>query len=142
MEMWFRNSKSEAEIHRKSSKVLNSIFHIKCKVKLFISHQMKSCSSVKAIWGSIYACVTAFGLWRKSRKLGPNNPIVDTDTHKLIQCVKLHILHQMKPYSNLKTIWGLIYTCLVDLEHWSKSGNSGSNTANHEFPYTESNPKC
>ena len=30
--------------------------------------------------------------------------IVDTDTHKLIQCVKLHILHQMKPYSNLKTI--------------------------------------
>ena len=34
--------------------------------------------------------------------------VMDTNTQKVIQTVKLHISHQLKPYSNVKTIWGLI----------------------------------
>ena len=33
------------------------------------------------------------------------------DIQKVIEKVKLHISHQMKTYSNVKTIRGLIYTC-------------------------------
>ena len=35
-----------------------------------------------------------------------------TNTQKIIQSVKLHISHQMNPYSNVMTIWVSIYTCL------------------------------
>ena len=35
---------------------------------------------------------------------------MDTNTKKVIQKAKLHISHQVKPYSNVKTFRGLIYT--------------------------------
>ena len=36
---------------------------------------------------------------------------MNINTYKVVQKVKLQILHQMKPYSNVKTIWGLTYIC-------------------------------
>ena len=41
------------------------------------------------------------GYWGKSRKLWPN-----TQNHgHVIQSVKLHFLHQMKLYLNVRAIW-------------------------------------
>ena len=45
----------------------------------------------------------------------------------------------MKPFSSVKAIWELIYTCFVNLD---KSGKLGPNNPNHGHQYTESHPKC
>ena len=37
--------------------------------------------------------------------------IMGINTQRVIQSVKFHISHQMKPYSNVKVIWGSGYTC-------------------------------
>ena len=34
-----------------------------------------------------------------------------TDTEKVTHSVKLPITHEIKSYSNVKIIWGSIYTC-------------------------------
>ena len=42
---------------------------------------------------------------KKSRKLGLNTPqIMGLDIQKFIESVKLHIPHQLKPYSSVKPI--------------------------------------
>ena len=74
-------------IHRKSFIVLNSTFHIK--------------------WSPTY-CKCECHLRVNIAQI-PH--IINTDTQEVIQSVKLHISHQVKPYSNVETIWGLIYTC-------------------------------
>ena len=38
--------------------------------------------------------------------------IVGRDIQKVIQSVKFHTSHQMKPYSRVKAILGFSYTCL------------------------------
>ena len=59
------------------------------------------------IWGLIYTSFSVLGHWGKSRKLWPN-----TQNHgHVIQSVKLHFLHQMKLYLNVRAIWESIYTC-------------------------------
>ena len=89
--------KSWASMHRKSFKVLNPTFHIKWSL---IQIQIPS-------EGSFIPALVYLGHWRKSSKLVTNVP---SHGH-VIQRVNLHILHQMKPYSNAKAIWELIYTC-------------------------------
>ena len=37
--------------------------------------------------------------------------IIDIHIQKIIKSVKLHISHQMKPYSRVKTIFRFSYTC-------------------------------
>ena len=37
--------------------------------------------------------------------------IMSTNTQEAIWSVKLHIPHKIEPYSNVNTIWGLIYAC-------------------------------
>ena len=48
--------------------------HVIQSVKLYISHQMKHYSSVKAIWESICTCFVQLWNWNKLGKLGPSNP--------------------------------------------------------------------
>ena len=36
---------------------------------------------------------------------------MDTDTQKVTRSVKPDITHQIKSYSNVKTIWRSVYTC-------------------------------
>ena len=62
----------------------------------------------QAIWGSRYTCFSIFGNWRKSKK----KKVKYMDTQKFIYSVKLHILHQMKPYSRVKTSWDRTYACI------------------------------
>ena len=64
--------------------------------------------------GWVIPVLAYLGNWDKSKKLGPNNQHhwnwytegVLSDT---CPTVKLHISHRMKPYSDVKNIWGLIY---------------------------------
>ena len=90
-------SKSWASIHRKLSKVLNSTFYIKWSLtKIQIPFE-----------GWFTPVLVYLGHWAKSGKLQPN-----TQIHKcVIQSVKLHVSHQMKPYSTVKVICGSSYTC-------------------------------
>ena len=60
----------------------------------------------------------------------------------MTECIKLHISHQMRPYSSVKAIQGSSYTCFGVLEHWGNSGEFDSNTLNYGEGYTESYPKC
>ena len=90
-------SKSWASIHRKLSKVLNSTFYIKWSLtKIQIPFE-----------GWFTPVLVYLGHWGKSGKLQQN-----TQIHKrVIQSVKLHVSHQMKPYSTVKVICGSSYTC-------------------------------
>ena len=68
------------------------------------------CTSFKIFWGS-----GQFGE-TKSKYLNHGKDtqnVIESvrDTQKVIQCVQLHISHQMKPYSIVKAIWGSSYTC-------------------------------
>ena len=60
------------------------------------------------------------------------------DTQKFIHSVKLHILHQMKPYSRVKTNWELSDTCISIFGELGKSEKLGPNVLNHGHQYTES----
>ena len=81
-------------------------------VKLHISHQMKPCSSLKSIWGSIYTCSSVFVIIGASRRnLAKIAQIMGRDTQKVMQSVKFQISRQMKPYSSVKTICVSSYTC-------------------------------
>ena len=83
-------------------------------VKLAITHEMKSCSNVKTIWGSIYACFRLVaGIGASQRNLAPMHQIFGRDTQKIIQSMKLQISHQIKPCSSVKVISGFRSTCLV-----------------------------
>ena len=83
-------------MHRKSLKVFNSTFHDKWSPTQVLGH------------------------WGKSAILRPK-----TSNHgHVIQIVKLHIWHHMKPYSSVKAIWESINICFVD---WNKSGKLGPN---------------
>ena len=85
------------EIHRKSSEVLNPMFHIKWSLT----------QRVKTIWGLSYTCFSIFQELGQVRKFGPKYPTSWILIHrKVIQSFKHHILHQMKPYSRAKAIWG------------------------------------
>ena len=42
--------------------------------KLHVSHQMKLCSSVKAIWESIYTCLSIFVELEQVNQIGHNYP--------------------------------------------------------------------
>ena len=70
---------------------------------------MNPYSRVKANWGPSYTCFRIFGNWVESGKLDPNTPNIWINTQKVNPNVKLYISHQMKSYSNIKTIWRLIY---------------------------------
>ena len=78
-------------------------------VQLHISHQMKPHSMVKPFWRSIYTCFCVFGHWGKLNKSGLNTPNNGHRHKKVTHSVKPHITHQMKSYSNVKTILGSIY---------------------------------
>ena len=89
-----------APIHRKSY-----------GVKLLISHQMKPYSSVKGhLRVNLYIFLYLWN-WVSWQNLAQLSQIMGRDTQKVIQSVKFHISHQIKPYSRVKTIWWLIYTC-------------------------------
>ena len=84
--------KSWTPIYRKSFILLNSTFHIKW------SH-----TYLKSISGSICTCSCVFTVGASQGNL-PQIP-------QVIQSVKFHTPHQVKPYSRLKAILGLSYTC-------------------------------
>ena len=76
------SNQSKGVIHRKPLKVFNSTLHAK--------------------WG----LAQGLGHWDKSGILGSKTP----NCGHVIQSVKLHNSHQMKPYSNVKVMWESIYT--------------------------------
>ena len=80
-------------------------------VKLHISHQMKSYSNVKAIWESIYTCFCVPVELGQVRETRPKLPKSWASIHRVIQSVKFHISHQVKPYSNVKVICRSGCTC-------------------------------
>ena len=90
----------------------------------------------KAIWGSRYTCFSVFGNWRKSKK----KKIKCIEKQKFIYSVKLHILHQMKPYSRVKTSWDPTYACIIIFVELRQVKDP--NVPNHGHQYTESHPKC
>ena len=62
------------------------------------------------------------------------------DTQKFIHSVKLHILHQMKPYSRVKTNWELSDTCISIFGELGQVRKLGPNVPNHGHQQTESHP--
>ena len=67
--------------------------------------------------------------------------IMCINIQEVIQCVKLYISHQVKPYSNVKTIWGLIYICFIVFGALGQTGEIGPNYPIYGHVYTESHPK-
>ena len=72
---------------------------------------MKPYLTVKAMWGSVYICFMYLQNWGKLAKFSPVTSNVGRNTQMVIESVKFHISHQMKPYSRLKAICRLSYTC-------------------------------
>ena len=71
-----------------------------------------------------------------SQGKNPNKGHRYTEIHP--KCFKLHILHQMKPYSKVKTNWELSDTCISIFGELGKSEKLGPNVLNHGHQYTES----
>ena len=109
------------------SKVLNSTFHIKwILTKIQIQFE-----------GWFAPVLVYLGHLGKSRNLRPNTPIHG----HVIHSVKLHISHQVKPYSIVKVIWGSIYTCFMYLQNWGKLAKFSPIISNHGQRYPESHSK-
>ena len=104
------------------------------------TYQTKSYLNVNAIW--VLPVLVYLGHYSKLGKLCPLPQIMGMDTQKVVQSVKLHISHQMKPYSSVKAIWRLSYTCASVFGHSGKSGKLGPNTPNYEHQYIDSHSKC
>ena len=81
-------------IHRKPLQVFNSTFDAKW-------------DKCRNIW-LIIPVLVYLGIGASRGK----KQIKGMDTERFIHSVKLHILHQMKPYSRVKTNWELSDTCI------------------------------
>ena len=106
----YTSNQSMRVIHRKPLKVFNSTFHVKWGLT-----QVQ-----KLFEGGVIPVLVYLGI-KASQSSKENSQIKGMDTQKVIQSVKLNISNQMKPYSNLNTIWGLIYTCFSVF--WANQGN-------------------
>ena len=53
---------------------------------------------------------TSFSVFGNGLSQGKKTPKKGMNTQKLIHRVKIHILHQMKPYVRVKTNWEPSYT--------------------------------
>lgn len=99
-------------------------------LELHISHEMRSCSSVKGKWKSSYARFGVFRALGQFVKTGPKYPKSWTGTRREYSKVFSSTLYQqMSPYLRVETIWGSSYT-LMYLDHY---GNLGKPS-----PYPES----
>ena len=79
--------------------------------QLLVSHQMRPFSSHCPLWVELYlfhrysGIGEIWGNWTQILK------ITCRDTWKVIQSLQLFISHQMRPYSSVKALCGLSYTC-------------------------------
>ena len=82
-------------------------------LQLLVSHQMRPYSSVRTLCGSSY--ITSFTCTRVLGQFGETGPkypksCAERDTWKVIQSLQLLVLHQMRPYTSVRTLFGLSYT--------------------------------
>ena len=77
-------------------------------LQILVSHQMRPYSSVRALCGFSYTCLTGIGtIWENWARIPQ---ITCRDTWKVIQSLQILILHQMRPYSSVKgLLWGDLY---------------------------------
>ena len=80
--------------------------HCRCLTQLFMLNE--ALLKCKPSEGRVIPVLVYLNL-SKSRK---KNKKRGMDTQKLIHSVKIHILHQTKPYSRIKTNWEPSYTCV------------------------------
>ena len=103
-------------ICRNTLKVIQSL-------QFLISHQMRPCSSVRALCGLGYTCFT--GIWVIWGKLGLNTQIMCRDMWKVIQSLQLLDSHQMRPYSSVRVLCGSSYTCFTGTRVLGQFGETG-----------------
>lgn len=75
-------------------------------LQLIISQQMRSYSTIKAIWTSRFTCFRDFRtIWGEQAHITQFLILV---TQQNIQSLQLDILHQMRPHSSVEAIRGLV----------------------------------
>ena len=82
--------------------------------------QMKPYSRVKYSWELSYTWLVFFWIGAGQGNWPQMSQIMGINTQKVVQSVKLYILHYMKPYTNSNSIEGWFTPVLAYLGNWGK----------------------